>query len=257
MIIVFILLSLLLILIIFISHCLLNALFLISKRPISYLYNKRKQEENYCEFNKLPYKTIDFVLALEDAHFFSHHGYDIDAIKNAYRRNIKARKMIFGGSTITQQLAKNLYFKFEPRISRKLSELLISIYIEKKLSKIEILELYLNVIYYGNNQYGFYDASKYYFNKNYQDLTVNQSFFLICLLSAPTVANPLVNPETFVRLRDKKLCQVLWIGEDKKYIDIIKGNDINSLDPELQKSNENISKQVKMINEKYGLKVYK
>lgn len=257
MIFVYILLSILLLTAIFVVFCLLRAFFLVFKRPITHLYNKRRQEENYCEFNKLPYKTIDFVLALEDAHFFAHPGYDIEAIKNAYRRNIKARRIIFGGSTITQQLAKNLYFRFEPRISRKLSELFITIYIEKKLSKIEIFELYINVIYYGNNQYGFYDASKYYFNKNYQDLTVNQTFFLICLLSAPTTANPLVNPTLFVRLRDKKICQVLWIGEDKKYIDIIKGNDINNLDPELQKSNQNISKQVKMINEKYGAKVYK
>lgn len=257
MIILYILLGIILLAIFFILYCLLNAFFLVKRRPIKDLYEKRRNEDNYCEFDKLPYKTIDFALALEDARFFYHPGYDIEAIKRAFKRNLKAKRILFGGSTITQQLAKNLYFSFEPYPSRKLAELFIAIYIEKNLNKTEILELYLNVIYYGNDQYGLYDASKYYFNKNYQDLSVNQLFILMCLLSAPTTANPLINPEMFVRIRNKKICQVLWTGDDKKYIGIIRGYGPDNLDPELQIHDINSNIKIKMINEKYGAKVYK
>lgn len=257
MIVLYILICVVLLILLPIVFSLLRAYILVNQRPINYLYDKRIKDGNYCYFDRLPYKTIDFSLALEDARFFYHPGYDIIAIKKALRRNLKEKRVVFGGSTITQQLAKNLYFRFEPNLFRKISELMISIYIEKKLSKIEILELYLNVIYYGNDQYGLYDASKYYFNKDYTELTVNQTFFLICLLSAPTTANPLTNPEMFVRIRNKKLCQVLWTGDDKKYISLIKGYDINNLDPELQLNNRTPSKQIKMINEKYGAKIYK
>lgn len=257
MLILYILLGIILFIVLFIIYCLLKTFFLVTYRPIRKLYEKRKNEDNYSEFSKLPYKTIDFVLALEDARFFYHPGYDIEAIKKAFKRNIKAKRIKYGGSTITQQLAKNLYFGFKPYPSRKIAELFISIYIEKNLNKVEIFELYLNVIYYGNGQYGLYDASKYYFNKNYQDLSVNQIFFLICLLSAPTTANPLANPEMFVRIRNRKICQVLWIGDDKKYISIIKGYGQDNLDPELIVHNNIPNMEIKMINEKYGAKVYK
>lgn len=227
---------------------------MLKKRPITKIYEKRRKEENYCYINKLPYKTIDFVLALEDAHFFNHPGYDIEALKRALKRNIREKRIVFGGSTITQQLAKNLYFKFEPKIFRKLCELMVAIQIEKNLNKIEILELYLNVIYYGNNIYGLYDASRFYFNKDYYDLNVNQIFFLICLLSAPTTANPLLNPDIFVRIRNKKICQVLWLNDDKKYVEIIKNHTEDNLDEELQKQTISKNLEIKMINEKYGYK---
>ena len=243
--------------VVFMLIIILRTLFLITQRPIEHLYKRRSSESNYSKYNEWPYKTIDIVLALEDARFFNHHGYDIDAMKRAFRRNLRERRVVFGGSTITQQLAKNLYLNFDRQISRKLIELFISIYIERKLSKIEILELYLNVIYYGNNQYGIYNASKFYFNKECRDLSINQIFLLLCTLSTPTVANPLVNQEKFFKIKNTKLCQVLWTGNDKKYISLIENYGPDNLDPDLQKHDIINNDNVRMSNEEYGPKVYK
>lgn len=243
--------------VVFMLIIILRTLFLITQRPIEHLYKRRSSESNYCKYNEWPYKTIDIVLALEDARFFNHHGYDIDAMKRAFRRNLRERRVVFGGSTITQQLAKNLYLNFDRQISRKLIELFISIYIERKLSKIEILELYLNVIYYGNNQYGIYNASKFYFNKECRDLSINQIFLLLCTLSTPTVANPLVNQEKFFKIKNTKLCQVLWTGNDKKYISLIENYGPDNLDPDLQKHDIINNDNVRMSNEEYGPKVYR
>lgn len=242
--------------ILYILAAFVYSLILTKKRPIKALYDKRKSAGHFCSYDKLPYKIIDIVLSLEDAKFFKHNGYDLIAIKNAFFRNIKQKRIVFGGSTITQQLAKNLYLSFKPFFFRKLSELFLSLNIEKNLTKIEILEMYLNIIYYGNNQYGIYDAADYYFNKNCEDLTVNQSFFLICLLSAPTAANPLKNPNMFTKVRNKKIGQVMWIGEDKKYIHIILDHNTENLDEELVKHEVIVDNKAKMINEKYNRGVF-
>lgn len=238
--------------VVFILLAFIRSIFLICKRPIRNIYNERKAEGHFCNYYDLPYKTIDFLLAFEDRNFFIHNGYDIQAIKNAFWFNIKSKSIKHGGSTITQQLIKNLYFNFKQRFSRKICELFISIYAEKKLSKIEIIELYLNIIYYGNEVYGLYDASLYYFNKKYQDLSVNQIFFLLSFLSAPTAANPYTHPNRFVAIRNKKVNQVLWLAPDRNYRKIILKKDIENLDPELIK--RDVDKlNVKMVNEKYGV----
>lgn len=252
MVILFVLLAILLLIAVFILFCAIRSFFIIIKAPIENIYKSRKLSGNFCNYYDLPYKTIDFLLAFEDSHFFEHKGYDLNAIKNAFWFNIRTKQIKHGGSTITQQLVKNLYFKFDHSFVRKLCELFVSIHIERKLTKIQIIELYLNIIYFGNEIYGLYDASKYYFDKNYKELTVNQIFLLLSFLSAPTTGNPYNNPDIFISLRNKKVKQVLWIGADKEYPKEIINYNENNLDPELIK--RPISKtEIKMKNEKYGI----
>lgn len=248
---IYLLLFLILSILIFVLATFINSCILLNKRPIRYLYNKRKNDGNYSYYYDLPYKTIDIVLALEDRNFFTHNGYDLEAIKNAFLFNFKVKKITIGGSTITQQLAKNLYLSFKQTFFRKLTEFFITLRIEKELDKTEILELYLNIIYYGNEVYGLYNAAEYYFNKRYQDLTVNQLFLLLSFLSAPTAGNPYTNPDIFLKLRNKKVKQVLWLGQDRNYAKKISSYDIDCLDPELV-IHETNSYDIKMKNDKYG-----
>lgn len=224
------------------------------KRPAGKLYEMRRAEGNFCEYNRLPHKIIDYVLAMEDNAFFSHKGYDANAIKRAFKKNLQQKKIVMGGSTITQQLAKNLYYRFDRRLFRKLSEFFTALHIEKHLDKTEILELYLNVIYYGHGIYGLYDAAHFYFNKDYQDLDVAQAFCLICILPSPAKINPLTDQRSYIIMREKKIKQVLWIGDEMHYVSLIREKiDCSHL---LQSDNHNYSNHDIKINEKYNRKVF-
>lgn len=123
--------------------------------------------------------------------------------------NYQAKKIVYGGSTITQQLAKNLYFRFTHNYLRKASEALIALLMERKLGKERILEMYANIIYFGNGVYGISDAVRFYFSKPVSDLTLNQMFMLACLPAIPTRGNPIQYPEVFERVRNRRL-NITW-----------------------------------------------
>lgn len=137
--------------------------------------------------------TINAFVAKEDKRFFSHHGYDIIRMMGALKNNIKSKEVVEGGSTITQQLVKNTHTSGERTLKRKLNELKIATELEDNYSKNEILEMYLNKIYFGNNCYGINEASKYYFNKSAANLSLAESAILSGLISAPSVYNPKTN----------------------------------------------------------------
>ena len=136
-----------------------------------------------------PYKSISSdlkraVIAAEDDKFIQHQGYDWASIENAIYKNLKQKKKV-GGSTISQQLAKNLFLKPEKKISRKLNEFVITFFIEMILSKKRILEIYLNVIEWGNKTYGVHAASKKYFSIKPSDLNALQSAKLASMINNP------------------------------------------------------------------------
>lgn len=136
-----------------------------------------------------PYKSISndlkrAVIAAEDDKFIQHHGYDWESIENAIYKNLKQKKKV-GGSTISQQLAKNLFLNSEKKISRKLNEFVITFFIEMILSKKRILEIYLNVIEWGNKTYGVHAASKKYFSIKPSDLNTLQSAKLASMINNP------------------------------------------------------------------------
>lgn len=129
------------------------------------------------------------VLAIEDKNFYEHAGIDFIAIVRAFFANIQAGRIVEGGSTITQQLVKNLLIPLEERkrtFSRKLKEVLLALEIERKVNKDKILELYLNQVYWGNRAYGVQRAAQRYFNKNASEITLNEAAYLAGLLKAPS-----------------------------------------------------------------------
>ena len=136
---------------------------------------------------------IQAIVAVEDSRFYTHDGYDLKGILRATVDNVEAGEIEEGGSTITQQLAKNLFLTNEQSFTRKAEELLLARQIEKHFSKDKIIEFYLNTIYFGSNFYGIYDASHGYFGKEPKELTLAESAMLAGLPNAPSLYSPYVN----------------------------------------------------------------
>ena len=119
-----------------------------------------KSKENYTEFSELPQMYVNAVISVEDKRFYKHHGIDVLAIGRAFINDIKVMEFVEGGSTITQQLAKNMYFTQEKIIERKIAEVFMALQIENKYSKQEIFELYVNTIYFGDGNGTVKDACR-------------------------------------------------------------------------------------------------
>lgn len=151
--------------------------------------------DNYTTIDELPQTYIDAVLAVEDKRFYSHPGFDPIATCRALVNDIKAGSYVEGGSTITQQLAKNQYFTQDKMIIRKISELFMAFKIESVLDKDKIFELYVNSIFFGNGYYCVADASWGYFGKPPSEMNFNECTLLAGIPNAPTNYNPVANPE--------------------------------------------------------------
>ena len=135
------------------------------------------------------------VIAVEDRRYQSHFGFDPIGFSRAMFRNIRAGRLVEGGSTITQQLAKNLFLKPSRTLERKVQELVISFWLERKYNKDEILELYLNRVYFGSGAYGVDAASRRYFSKSARDVNLAEAALLAGLLKAPSKLSPAKNPD--------------------------------------------------------------
>lgn len=148
---------------------------------------------HYVSLDNIPRSLQQAVIAVEDARFYSHSGFDVMGIARAAVVNVEAGEIEEGASTITQQLVKNLFLTSEPSFSRKAEEVLLAMNVERHFSKNKIIELYLNTIYFGSNYYGVYDASQGYFGKDPKDLTVAESAMLAGLPNAPSLYSPYVD----------------------------------------------------------------
>lgn len=167
----------------------------IEKTSIEEKIEQIKKKKNYTEISEMPDMYKNAVLAVEDHRFYKHKGIDIISIGRAVVNDIKSRGFEEGGSTITQQLAKNIYFTQEKKIERKIAEVFMSAELEKKLKKDEILELYLNTSYFGDGKYTVREASKHYFNKEPSEMSDYESIMLAGIPNAPSVYAPTKNPE--------------------------------------------------------------
>ena len=159
------------------------------------------------------------IIAVEDARFYEHSGLDHLALVRALVTNIRQRRISQGGSTITQQLSKNLFFSFERNWVRKIKEFLIALQMEVTFSKEEILEAYCNQIYFGSGAYGVEEAAKVYFGKRARDLTLLQAGLLAGMPNSPNNANPFSNYERAVRRSEyvlKRMVQENYISEDER-----------------------------------------
>ncbi len=160
----------------------------------------------YIEYEELPENYINAVIAVEDRRFFSHNGVDAISITRAILKDIQTMSLAEGGSTITQQLAKNVYFTQRKEFTRKIAEIFMAFEFEKECSKQEIFELYVNTIYFGDGYYCVYDAAKGYFDKIPKDMNLYESTLLAGIPNAPSVYSPNVNPE----LSKQRQAQVLY-----------------------------------------------
>ena len=155
--------------------------------------DKEKNISSYVMLEDMPNALVQAIIAVEDSRFYSHDGYDVGSIARAAFVNVESGEIEEGGSTITQQLAKNLFLSQEQSFTRKAEELLLAMNIEKHFSKKKILELYLNTIYFGSNFYGISAAAEGYFGKKPKELTVAESAMLAGLPNAPSLYSPYVN----------------------------------------------------------------
>ena len=167
----------------------------ISKKSIETMVAEIKAKENYTTIDKLPEDYKNAVIAVEDRRFYLHRGIDIISIGRAIFTDIVSFGLKEGGSTITQQLAKNTYFTQSKNFSRKVAEIYVALDYEKKYSKAEILELYLNYSYFGGGNYCVGDATKYYFNKTPDQMDLYESTLLAGIPNAPSVYDPKKNPD--------------------------------------------------------------
>lgn len=155
---------------------------------IANIFNK--EHRYFVHYEDIPPQIIEALLAIEDTMFFEHPGINIDAIIRAIIKDLKAGKLVEGASTITQQLVKNTLLTREKKFSRKFKELLFSLKIEAELTKEEILERYLNHIYYGHGYYGIKTAAQGYFHKDLDDLSLKEISILVGLPKAPSYYSP-------------------------------------------------------------------
>ena len=154
-----------------------------------------KSKKNYTTIDEMPEIYLKAVVAVEDHRFYVHKGVDIISIGRAIWTNITSMSLAEGGSTITQQLAKNAYFTQERKITRKIAEIFMAIEFEKNYTKDEILEFYLNTSYFGEGCYTVKEASKVYFEKEPIYMTDYESTMLAGIPNAPSVYAPTVNPQ--------------------------------------------------------------
>lgn len=166
------------------------------------LYRLYNQKRTPIDIEKIPKNVINAFLAAEDAEFYHHKGVDFITIFRALYVNLIAGTVRQGGSTITQQVVKTFFLTPERTINRKIKEAILSFRLEKNLTKNEILHLYLNQIYFGSGNYGIYEASRYFFDKSPEQLTVPEAAFLASLVKAPEPFSSLKNPQ---RVRDRQL----------------------------------------------------
>ena len=152
-----------------------------------------KNSENFVTLSDVSDDFEHAIVAVEDHRFYSHHGIDFITTTRSMLQNISEKDIVAGGSTITQQLGRIMYFTQEQRFSRKIAELFVAFNLEDKYLKDEILELYINSIYYGNGYYGIKEAANGFYNKSPNELNLYEASLLAGLPNAPSVYSPTNN----------------------------------------------------------------
>lgn len=182
-----------------------------------------KSDENFVSLSSLPKYYKDAVIAVEDHRYYKHGAIDIIALARATVSNVKQKGFNEGGSTITQQTAKNLYFISEDDVvSRKVAEAILSFELQRKYSKDDILELYVNTIYFGDGYYGIKEACEGYLNKEPKDMTLYDATMLAGVPNAPSVYAPTVNFD-LTQSRQKKVVSSML---EYKYISQSEADDL-------------------------------
>ncbi|GAF12218.1 LOW QUALITY PROTEIN: multimodular transpeptidase-transglycosylase [Bacillus sp. JCM 19045] len=170
----------------------------------------------YLPYSNMPENVIHSFVATEDRRFFDHHGFDVSGMARAFLANVDQGGIDQGASTITQQMVRNIFLDHSRTYERKISELLYAYELEQQYSKEEILELYLNSIFFGNNAYGIEAASQLYFSETVSNLSLAQVAFLTAIPNNPTYYDPLTNGENTNQRKEwvlEKMKQEGYISE--------------------------------------------
>ena len=187
--------------------------------PIEEKVAQIRNGDNYWGIDDIPKFYIDAVVSVEDRRFYSHNGFDFIGTLRAIITDIKTKSLREGGSTISQQLAKNMYFPLDNTIERKIAEIFTAVDIEKRYTKNEVLELYFNCIYFGSGYYNIYDAAVGYFGKEPCEMNEYEASLLAGVPNAPSVYSPKVNPDLAHNRQEKVLDTMVDCGkitEEKK-----------------------------------------
>ncbi len=184
----------------------------LKEKPLISRMDEIENDEHFVPFSKLPKNYINAVVAVEDHRFYDHGPIDFIAIGRAIWVNVTNFELREGGSTITQQLAKNVILSQDETATRKLGEIVAAFDIEKNYSKDDILALYVNTCYFGEGYYGIYDASMGYYNKEPKDLTLDEATMLAGVPNAPSVYAPTVNPDLAKKRQEHVLNKMVEYG---------------------------------------------
>lgn len=187
-----------------------------------------KNNDNYVKLDEINDNVKNAIISIEDKNFYHHNGFDIPRIIKAIIINLSSREIKQGASTISQQYVKNLYLSFDKTWKRKIEEALITIELETHYSKEEILEGYLNTIDFGAGNYGIRKASKYYFNKEPKDLTIEEATILVGIPKSPNYYNPITNYNN-AKKRQKDVLNSMYKNKyiSKKDIDNIYNKELS------------------------------
>jgi monofunctional biosynthetic peptidoglycan transglycosylase len=178
-----------------------TALIQLRKKEARASHRKLKPQITWMPLNQISTHLVHAVLLAEDDTFYQHHGFDFEQIQIALAENLQKQKFAYGGSTITQQLARTLYLRPRKSILRKLKEAILTVYLEATLSKKRILELYLNVVEWGPGIFGAEAAAQYYFRKPASELTPDEAVALASILPSPRRWSPFSEKAFMARRR--------------------------------------------------------
>ena len=213
------------------------------------------EDRKVLKYEEIPKIAIQAFVAAEDARFFQHGGFDMQSISRALFKNLEAGKIVQGGSTITQQVAKTLYLSPEKSYIRKLKEALLAYKIDRYLTKEEIITLYLNHIYLGHGTYGIEAAALGYFGKSARDLTVPEAAMLAGLPKAPSNYSPYVHPDKAYQRQAYVLNRMLedgYLTEKEKQRALATRVKLRSIKPKEKVAAYFIENIRRYIQEKYG-----
>lgn len=177
-------------------------------KPILTMIEETEAKENYTKIEAVPDIYKEAVVAVEDHRFYTHQGVDFLSIGRAILTNIRNADLVEGGSTISQQICKNVYFTQDRRMERKFAEIFMAIELEKICEKDRILELYFNTSFYGNGYYTLSEASKGYFEKEPMELSDYEATMLAGIPNAPSLYNPVKSLE-LAKQRQKQVLSAM------------------------------------------------
>ncbi len=198
---------------------------------------KKDKDTSYLSYDEIPENVINSFISIEDRSYWTNSGVDIEGIIRVVFNYVKSGgEEMHGASTITQQLVRNVYISSEVTMERKVKEICYALELTKKYSKKQIMEFYVNNIYYANGYYGIEAAAKGYFNKTATELTLSQTAYLCSIPNSPNYYDPIKNPENALARRDKILKDMADLG----YITGADYNDAKSEEVVLDTSAQNI-----------------